>query len=86
MIKPILQIRSPIIRSKAKPVNLKDKSKIKKLINDLTETMHANNLIGIAGPQIGNSLQIFITEIRKTKFRNPKDTSPLQVFINPKII
>ena len=49
--------------------------------------MREHELVGIAAPQVGVSLQIFITEIRKTRFRKKlKNIDTLKVYINPKII
>ncbi len=84
-IKRISQVGEAVIRAKAKPVNLKDKIGIKKLIKDLHDSMFATGLVGIAAPQIGIGLQIFVSEVRKTKTRKPKDLDGFRVFINPKI-
>ena len=84
-IKPITQIGEPVLRAKAKTVLPKDKLKVQRFIKDMIDSLHAADLIGIAAPQIGVGLQIFITEIRKTKYRNDQDISDLQIFINPKI-
>jgi peptide deformylase len=48
--------------------------------------MRSNNLIGIASGQIGAKKRIFVTEVRKTPFRNPKDIDRLRIYINPEII
>lgn len=48
--------------------------------------MRENDLVGMAAPQIGSNVRIFVTEIRKTKVRNPALQDSLRVFINPKII
>lgn len=85
-IKKISQVGEAVIRAKAKPINLKDRVGIKKLIKDLHDSMLATSLVGIAAPQIGVGLQIFVSEVRKTKTRKPKDLDGFRVFINPKII
>lgn len=78
---------SPIIRAKAKPVALKEieSKKIQTVIKNLTDSMRYYNLVGMAANQIGVSQRIFISEIRKTKNRSPKNLDGLRVFINPKI-
>jgi peptide deformylase len=40
----------------------------------------------MAASQIGEKHRIFVTEVRKTSHRNPKDIDKLRVYINPKII
>ena len=85
IIKNIIQIGNPILSRKSKSVsNIKSKE-IKKVIKDLVDSLHHFGLVGIAAPQIGKNLRIFITEIRKTKYRKGKETDKLRIFINPKI-
>lgn len=83
---PITQIGDPVLRQKSHPIEGIPAKDLSKLIQTLRTSMHDASLIGIAAPQIGLPLQIFVTEIRKTKKRDTKDTSPFKVFINPKII
>ncbi len=85
-IKNIVQIGNKVLRTKAKPVRATETVKIRKLIKDLVDTLHNSSLVGIAAPQIGVGLQIFISEVRKTKFRNPRLVDRLRVYINPRII
>lgn len=48
--------------------------------------MRHHGLVGMAAPQIGSDLRIFISEVRLTQFRRDrKKLDPLKVFINPKI-
>jgi peptide deformylase len=85
-IRNLVQVGEAVIRAKAKKVLPKDKAKVKKLIKDMTETMRATSLIGIAAPQVGESLQLFLSEIKPTAQRkNVDQESPLTVYINPKI-
>lgn len=72
-----------VIRSKAKPVKLKDKTLIKQLVRDMIDTMRDDGLVGIAAPQVGVGLQVFVSEIRPTKHRSSKQADNLRVFINP---
>ncbi len=85
-IRDLVQVGEAVIRAKAKKVLPKDKAKVKKLIKDMTDTMRATSLIGIAAPQVGVSLQVFLSEIKPTSQRKKVDQqSPLTVYINPKI-
>lgn len=86
IIKNITQAGNSILRKKANLVRVINSPEVKKIIKNLTDTMRASNLVGMAAPQIGQNVQIFITEIRKTVNRNIKDKDNLRVFINPKII
>jgi peptide deformylase len=85
IIRNTTQIGNPIIRRKSKIVkNIKSKI-VQKTIKDLVDSMRHHGLIGMAAPQIGKNLRIFVTEIRQTPTRKPKDLDPVRVFINPKI-
>jgi len=86
IIKNIIQIGNPILSKKSKFVsNIKFKE-IKNIIKDLVDSLRHYSLVGMAAPQIGKNFRIFITEIRKTKYRKGKETDKLRIFINPRII
>jgi len=76
----ILQIYSypaPVLKQKAKRVTIIDRS-IKKLINDMIETMHAvPGRAGLAAPQVGVSLRVIVIGI-------PEQEDI--VLINPEIV
>ncbi len=85
-IRPVSQIGDKVIRAKAKPVAVRA-ARTKRIVADLVSTMRKHNLVGMAAPQIGEGARIFVTELRKTKFRKSlRDIDPLRVFINPRII
>lgn len=86
IIRSVTQVGNPVIRKKSKKVDLIKSPEIKKIIKDLVDTMRSANLVGMAAPQIGINLRIFVTEIRTTTLRKTKDLDSLRVFINPKII
>lgn len=85
IVQEVTQIGSPILHKKAKPIKNFEWKDVKKTIEDLVDTMRQNNLIGMAAPQIGSNIRIFVTELRETKHRKGKDIDPLRIFINPKI-
>src|SRR5476649_1386975 len=75
----IIQAPNPVLSQIAKPINKIDKSLLA-LIKEMGVTLdHAKDPegVGLAAPQIGKSLQLFI--VRQTPH------SELLVFINPKI-
>lgn len=86
IIKSVTQVGSPIIRNKSKRVETVTSPEIKKIIKDLTDSMRQSNLVGMAAPQIGHNLRIFVTEIRNTTLRKTKELDKLRIYINPKII
>ena len=52
---------NPILRQKAKKIHRFDAS-LPRLVQDMFETMHANNGVGLAAPQIAQSLRLFVVE------------------------
>lgn len=79
----ILQIGDPRLKAPNKKVDDFKNPKVKKAIKDLVDSMRANELVGMAAPQIGENWKIYVTEPRKTKFRTQDQTDKLRVFINP---
>ena len=79
-IRKILKYGTPSLRVPSKEV-LKISKKIQVLIDDLIDTMYAANGVGIAAPQVGENLRIFIIDVTPTD----KPPNPI-VFVNPKII
>ena len=86
IIKKIIQIGDPLLSSKSKQVSNISSRKTQNIIQSLINSMRYHNLVGIAASQIGEKQRIFVTEIRKTKSRNPKEKDELRIYINPKII
>ncbi|MFA6250344.1 MAG: peptide deformylase [Candidatus Shapirobacteria bacterium] len=85
-IKPTLQIGDPRLKAENKPVKDFDDPVVKQVIQDLVDTMHQNELIGMAAQQIGENWKIFVTEPRETKTRPADQADELRVYINPVIV
>ncbi len=85
MIKETVQVGNPLIRTKSKRVAVPS-AQTRKIVSALVESMRHHDLVGMAAPQIGSPTRIFVTEVRRTKVRDPKSLDPLRVFVNPKII
>jgi len=82
----VLDIRKfpdPELRLKAKPVKTFDKS-LQKLIDDMFETLRAAPGVGLAAPQIGESLRLVVVEYTDEEKENAKPK--IYVLINPEII
>lgn len=81
MILPILIYNHPILRKKSIEIT-SSYPKLDKLISNMFETMYHAKGIGLAAPQIGINIRLFIIDsyIQKNKFFLKK------VFINPKLI
>ena len=86
VVRKTIQIGNPALKAiNAEIVDFSD-SKLHELIQDLTDTMHDKELVGIAAPQIGENYKVFITEPRETKTRSKDQADELRVYINPKIV
>jgi peptide deformylase len=90
MILPLSYYGQPVLRKPAEPVTVFDEE-LKTLAQDMIQTMHAESGIGLAGPQIGKSLRIFVMEIPPDMDQddqgnraNPFLNGPL-VVVNPRI-
>jgi len=90
----ILQYGDAILRAKGKHVEKID-DRIRELARDMIETMHAASGVGLAAPQIGESLQLTVLDVSQVEDRpstmklNGKDVDPQTamplVLINPHI-
>ena len=89
IIKQVTQVGNPLIRTTSKKVTNPQSKEVQKVITNLIDSMHHHELVGMAAPQIGSNLRIFVSEIRATQLRKGKtvkDMDGLKVYINPKII
>ena len=79
-VKKILSYGTDSLREKSKEV-LKISKKIQVLVQDMLDTLYANNGVGLAAPQIGENVRIFVIDTASgNEPLNPR------VFINRKII
>ena len=92
MLLPIIAYGHPVLKRKAEVIN-KDYPKLLELINDMFETMYNANGVGIAAPQIGLSVRLFIVDTNpfsEDESLSDEDRSELKsfkkTFINPEIL
>ena len=76
----IITYGDSVLRTPCKEVS-KVSKKIKNLAMDLLDTMYKANGVGLAAPQVGVSLRVFVIDVS-----DPKGPIDPMVFINPKII
>lgn len=62
MIYPIYLYGSQVLRAKAQEADLTQKEELKKLVEDLIETMHNADGCGLAAPQIGISKRVVVVD------------------------
>jgi peptide deformylase len=56
---PIIRFGDPVLRTPAEPVTVFD-DKLRRLVDDMIETMYAAPGVGLAAPQVGVGLQLFV--------------------------
>jgi len=73
VIREIIRYPNPILRKKCRAIKKVDDN-IRRLIDDLIETMHAAPGVGLAAPQVGENLRAIIVDIGEGAFAvvNPK--------------
>lgn len=87
-VRPVRRIGDPLLRQAAAayPVGALSDADFTRLIDDMVAAMHAEGGIGIAAPQIGESVRVAIIAIDRASARYPNMADfPLTVFVNPHI-
>lgn len=85
MIYPIVAYGDPVLRKKAAPIT-KDYPKLKEIIDNMFATMYHSQGVGLAAPQVGMSIRLFV--IDATPFKEDDDEADgfKKVFINAEIL
>lgn len=75
MIRPIRVLGDPVLRRRAEPIaSVTDE--VRRLADDMFETMHAAKGIGLAAPQVGVGERLFVADVDGARF----------VLINPELV
>ena len=92
MILPIVAYGDPVLRKKSEEIS-KEYLNLQELIANMKETMYNASGVGLAAPQIGKAIRLFIIDASPfadddalTKEENEVLKNFNRVFINPKII
>ena len=92
MILPIVAYGDPVLRKKAAPI-AKDFPDLDKLVENMFDTMYAASGVGLAAPQIGKAIRLFVVDA--TPFADDDDLTEEEqarlktfkkAFINPEIL
>jgi len=86
--RPIVHIGDPMLREKARALTSDEMvtPEVRRIIADMTETMHEEGGIGIAAPQVGASVRAAIIEIAPDSTRYPDMRPfPLTALLNPRL-
>ena len=87
-IRKVARMGNPILRQKAREVSKEEllSPSFKQLIEDMVETMRDYGGIGLAAPQVYESIQLALIEISDENLRYPgQGAQPLLILVNPKI-
>lgn len=92
---PILSLGHRILKEKCKEIS-RDYPNLNNLVNDMWETMQNANGCGLAAPQIGQAIRLFIVDSQSTfenleederqKYYDKEDEGIMETFINARII
>jgi peptide deformylase len=73
----ILHFPAAVLRQRAAPIERIDQS-IKDLADRMIELMHDAEGLGLAAPQVGVPVRLFVAHV-------PQDSEPVRVYINPEL-
>ncbi|HYA75588.1 MAG TPA: peptide deformylase [Burkholderiaceae bacterium] len=85
MIRPILRMGDPRLLMVSQPVREFNTPELDSLIDDMFETMRANDGAGLAAPQIGEHLRVVIFGFEHNDRYPEAPSVPPTVLINPTI-
>ena len=80
MIRPILKYGDPVLHAEARTVEAMT-PEIDRLIDDMVETMYAAPGVGLAAPQVGVGLRLFVVDLSLGR-----DPQALIVMVNPEFV
>jgi peptide deformylase len=94
MILPVVLYGNPILRKKGEAVERFDEA-LRRLVEDMLDTMYAHKGVGLAAQQVGQALQVAVIDVRETKDRPstlvvdqarvPVETAMPLVLVNPRV-
>lgn len=85
MILPIYAYGQPVLRKKAKDIDSEFEN-LSELIDNMWETMYNAKGIGLAAPQIGKSIRLFLIDTDQLEKEDEEIQGRKIVFINPEIL
>jgi len=85
MILPIMAYGQPVLKKVALPIT-KDFEGLTELIANMWETMYNAEGVGLAAPQIGKGIRLFLVDTVQVMEEGEEEKGIKQVFINPEIL
>ncbi len=84
-IKPIVAYGDPVLKKKAAPIDQGD-PQLQELLTDMWDTMYNAQGVGLAAPQIGKSVRLFVIDATPFAEEEPELDGFKKVFINAEIL
>lgn len=75
---------NPVLRRRARPIRKVDR-RIRDLMDDMIETMREASGVGLAAPQIGLDIQVFVAEV-PVDFEDPESELRLFALADPELL
>ena len=85
MVLPMYIFGQPVLRQVADEVE-KDYPNLKELIKNMYETLRNSEGVGLAAPQVGLPIRLFIVDLDCISEDHPEFKGYLKTFINPEIV
>ncbi len=85
MIYPIIAFGDPVLRKKALSID-KDYPKLNELVDNMFKTMYHSQGVGLAAPQIGLSIRLFVIDATPFGEDDPTADGFKRVFINAELL
>ncbi|MBE7175552.1 MAG: peptide deformylase [Mucilaginibacter polytrichastri] len=82
---PIVAYGDPVLKKRATDIDPAEYPNIKQLVEDMFETMYAAKGVGLAAPQIGLSMRVFVIDASSFDEDEPELKDFKKVFINAKM-
>lgn len=84
MILPVVAYGHPILKKVATPIT-PDFPSLQDFIRDMWDTMYVSDGVGLAAPQVGKSIRLFVIDASPFSEKYPEADNFKQVFINAEI-
>jgi peptide deformylase len=83
MIRDVLRMGDPRLFERSRDVDRRDTPELVALLDDMRDTMHAQNGAGLAAPQIGVGLRVVIFGVERNERYPDAEPVPYTELVNP---
>ncbi len=85
-VRDVLRMGHPVLRERSRPVEKFATPELRALLQDMKDTMAAQNGAGLAAPQIGVGQRVVIFGVERNPRYPDAEEVPFTVLVNPKIV